>query len=107
MMSSDLYGTCSYCFYGTCPISQLEVGTSEKNCSDVRVICLDTLLYVDGIFTVSVIPFIHCGMYIPLSDDKHRKVRERFFFSNGWEKNFFGLNLSWTELVLGLNFVLD
>ena len=26
--------------------------------SDVRTICLDTLLYIDGIFTVSVIPFI-------------------------------------------------
>ena len=26
--------------------------------SDVREICLDTLLYIDGVFTVSVIPFI-------------------------------------------------
>ena len=30
--------------------------------SGIRVICLDTLLYIDGIFTVSVIPFIFkCG----------------------------------------------
>ena len=61
MMSSDLYRTCSYCFYGTCPVvswisaHQRRISTSL---SDVRVICLDTLLYIDGIFTVHVIPFI-------------------------------------------------
>ena len=66
-----------------------------------------------------------CGMYIPLSDDKHQKVRDsskqhtgnlrqiqsktkcsprqnsvQEFFSDGWEKS------SWTEFCLGLNFVL-
>ena len=35
--------------------------------SDIRVICLDTLLYIDGRFTVSVIPFIP-KMLIGLSD---------------------------------------
>ena len=38
MMSSDLYGTCSYCFYGTCPVvsSQLEISASEKNCQVIE-----------------------------------------------------------------------
>ena len=31
--------------------------------SDVRIICLETLLYIDGIFTVPVIPFILCAVY--------------------------------------------
>ena len=61
MMSSDLYGTCSYCFYGTCPIVSWRSAHQRRiarSLSDVGVICLDTLLYIDGIFTVHVIPFI-------------------------------------------------
>ena len=62
-----------------------------------------------------------CGMYIPLSDDKHRKVRDSSkkrtgnprqnavweFFSNGQKIFFFQLNFVLDCICLGLNFVSD
>ena len=72
--------------------------------------------------------FSNCSMYLPLSDDKHRKVRDnlkkkctgnprqiqsesqtetkcslRFFSLMVGKKFFFGLNLSQTEFCLGLH----
>ena len=71
---------------------------------------------------VGILQGLYCGMYIPLSDDKHRKVRDSSKKCTGNQRqiqseNFFpmvgifffglnfvlGLNLSWTEFCLGLH----